>query len=97
MSNEDLKEWVANEIREGIEPDENGETIHENIIASQILQHIIPIIEARERERIWARLDEIDQISLDDKDFVRRVCNLIVELKPKALKGRKEGEDGIQV
>jgi len=43
----------------------------------------------RETERIWARLEEIDQLALDHKDFVRRTCNLIVELKPEALKGEK--------
>ena len=41
----------------------------------------------RERERLWSRLDEIDQLALDHKDFARRVCDLIVEIKPEALKG----------
>lgn len=41
-----------------------------------------------ERERIWSRLDGIDEISLDHKDFTKRVCNLIVELKSEALKGK---------
>ena len=41
----------------------------------------------KERERIWFRLNEIDEIALDHKDFTRRVCNLIVEIKPEFLKG----------
>ena len=43
-----------------------------------------------ERERIWSHLQMIDDISLDHKDFARQVCNLIVKLKPEALKKKVE-------
>ncbi len=52
-----------------------------------------PLIRQDEREKtmlyVVARLREVDGLSLDKPDFVRRIWNLIVELEQQFKKGER--------
>ncbi len=81
--------WIDSATIPTAEPFDLGEWAKAN---GYVKKDRIEEAKKQERERIWSQLELIDNVSLDDRDFVRRVCNLIVELKPKALKSPDKGE-----